>query len=597
MLLIQKSVPSLPRLVLGRILAFIPRWLRWSTAAVSLVMPVLAFTHGHEFKQAVKAAWSRWDVRRAKPLLQNEITAQDGVTLLVGALMRTPDEPDVIRSLAQLTDEAGMPVHARFFYEHLSRRDAMTADDRLRHAAMLARLNDRTGAQIVLRQFAATEGETPALWRTQAEIATGNGDHTAAREALGKVLAKAPQDDTTSTPMQHAREQALSTEDVHQRAGMDKLLDLFEKSLTDYDATQRTQCFWTLAGMTLPQAAQRERFAGLIERMPWKKLERRVMQRLLQATLDPGGVQSDKLRDWMREMFVREAGAPADERLAIAKMLQRHELNYLVLEWIPFELGLQDRALCAARLDSLNAVQLWTQSSAMIEHPACPLPDELRAIMRAHLELVTTGGKTLRSGVLLHDALTAARQVNSQGSFVAIATLAARFAHHEVALSAYGEAMAPRFPAALFLAPAFIEEARRSGGSAEVVLKHLQKRVHEEAWNQDLQRQVRYYRVLCGDSLELIEMEAAQSRREHPEDVYSAFLVSFARLRLGQKPDVLSDLPVLAKPHGWTTGESAVLKAIFLAAGHSAPVSFEQGAAPEAALFKEERRLCFSRGD
>ena len=471
MLLVQKTVRSWPALLLSRIIECMPRWARWSIAAVALVMPVAAFTYAYELKQAAKTAWSRWEVQRARSLLENEITAEEGVQLLLKALIRSPDEPEVIRSLAQITDEAGMPVHARFFYEHLVRRNAMTTEDKLRHAATLGRLHDHAGAQIALQKIKQMEGETPAFWRTQAEIASGRGDHASARAALTRVLAQVPRDDDVL--FQHAKAQTYSVEMEEQRAGISQLLDLFERSLDDLDPTQRSQYFWVLSSKAIDDVPQRERFASLIGRMRWKKLERQVMQRLLEASLAPTARDPSKLRDWLREMFVRESGTEAEERLVIAKMLQRHDLHYLVLEWITFDMGLKETALCTTRLDSLISVQLWAEASAMIEDPSCPLPLAFKAILRAHLELAATGGKSLKGGELLRDALTAADKRDNQGAFVAIARLAAQFDHHDIALIAYGKALDPRFPVALFLADAFVAEARRAGESAEIVLEHL----------------------------------------------------------------------------------------------------------------------------
>lgn len=104
-------------------------------------------------------------------------------------------------------------------------------------------------------------------------------------------------------------------------------------------------------------------------------------------------------------------------------------------------------------------------------------------------------------------------------------------------------------------------------------------------------RHVRYYRILCGDSLELIETEVAQALSEQPEDVYNAFLVTFARLRLGRIQDLSADLAQLTHPHEWTAGERAVLCAIFRAAGGPAAVQFREGQTPAPSLLSEERRL------
>lgn len=573
-----------------RILTLILSAGRWVAATVLVVMPVLAFTHGHELKQTVKAAWSRWDTRRATALLENELTASTGVKLLIQALVRSPDEPVVIRSLAQTTDRAGMPLHARFFYEHLARRNALTQDDKLRRAAVLARLHDQTGAQAALRKFVEIEGESPALWRTQAEIAAGSGDLASARAALCKVLAQVPQD--RAAVLDLAKSQAFSADSAQQHAGVEQLLDVFEQSLHDFDSTRRTQCFWTLSGMTMLDPEQRDRFAGLIGQMPWKKLECLVMKRLLEWSVDRADHSDDRLRWWLRDMCIREIDTGADERLAVAKMLQRHGLHLSVLEWIPFDLGLRDAAHCTARLDSLIAVKSWVEASAMIEHKACPLPSELRAIMRAHLQLQVSGGKALKSEQLLRAALTAAKKSDNQGGLVAIGRLASEFDHREIALACHVEAMGSRFPCALFIADAFIQEARQSGGSADIVLSKLSRRRADEPWNQDLVRKLRYYRVLCGDGIEVVEVEALQTLREQPQDVYSAFLVAFARLRLAQTAQIKPCLSLLSRPHSWSEGQRAVLHAIFHAVGElETAESFRDSLSGNAALFVEEQRL------
>ncbi|MFN0080484.1 MAG: tetratricopeptide repeat protein [Prosthecobacter sp.] len=560
---------------------------------MTLIVAVFACVHGRQIKQNVKRIWSRWDVQRAAPLLQDESKVRTGTQILLRALQRTPDEPDVIRALAVLTDKAGMPAHSRFFYEHLARGNAMTPEDGLRRAAVLARLNDRSGAQIALQQFASGGNESPGLWRAQAEVASTQGDHASAQDALGKVLVSLPQDHAAA--FDSGKAQAFSPAADRQQAGITQLLDLFEKTMRDYDPTLRLQCFWTLSSMTIADAAQRARFARLIDAMPWKILERRVMQRLLECSLDATGHGQARLHAWLRGTFAQEKSTGADERLSIAKMLQRHGEHALVLEWITHDIALRETGLCTARLDSLMMLKQWPQAAQLINHPAMPLPRALQAIMQAHLELLATGGRSSRCDVLLAGALAQARKQGAQGSFIAVARMAAEFGRHDTACIAYAEALNPRYPVAHFAVDAFIQEARLTGASAAVVLRQLLRRAESEAWNQDLLRQIRYYRVLCGQSVEVVEAEALAQRRDRPQDTYSAFLVAFARLRLGQTTELRSYLPLLTQPCAWTPGEHAALHAIFLAANdQAAAAAFKQGIPASTTLFPEEYRLCSS---
>lgn len=577
------------------LLAWLPGWVRWSIAVVAVVMPVLAFSHGYEFKQEIKRRWSHWDVARATPMLEDTNHAQEGVHLLVRALVRTPQEPEVIRALAEVTAQAGLPHHARFFYDHLSRLTPLTAAEELALARTLAGLNDQTGAQIALQQFAAKHGESADLHRAQADVAAQAGNHSAARAALEKALRKAPDD--RAVVMQLAQQHALSAEAAQKHSGIGQLLNLFEQSLHDRDPERRTHCFWTLAGMTIPAAAQRERFAQLIERMPWKTLERRVMQRFLQASIDPADPERLKLRDWVRGLIVSEADANAEERLLVTKILQRHGEDLLVLEWITFETGLQEAALCTARIDSLLTLRLWQQALDMVNAASAPLTDPLRAILRVQVHCMSHDhhdkAADSEASKLLGHALDAARKHDQQGNFIAIGRLAAQFGHPATAIRAYAEAMSEQFPSATFLVEPLLQAGRQAGVSARDIMLILQRRAHQEDWNRDLDHHLDYLGLVCGENIEIIQYKHRSIPADAPDQPQRALFYALACLRLRDHGALRQALTGIPRSHVWSIPQQTAFHAVCVTAGEASPLR----QLPEAArLFAEEKRLLETGG-
>ena len=593
MLQVQRHDTPESQRLLTRLMDCLPGCVRWSCAGVAVVMPVLAFSHGYEFKQEIKRRWSQWEVARATPMLEDPNHAQEGVHLLVRALVRTPQEPEVIRALAEVTAQAGLPHHARFFYDHLSRLTPLTAAEELDRARTLAGLNDQTGAQIALQHFAAKHGESADLHRAQADVAAQAGNHSAARAALEKALRKVPDD--RAAALQLAQQQALSPEVVQQHAGIEQLLDLFEQSMRDRDPERRTHCFWTLAGMTIADSAQRERFANLIDRMPWLTLERRVMQRFLQASNDPSDAERLKLRDWMRELIVSEARANAEERLLVAKILQRHGEHLLVLEWITFETGLREAALCTARVDSLLTLRLWQPALDMVNDPSAALTDPFKAILRAQVHFMSTGradgtnNANFRQGIkLLGAALDLARRHGQQGNFIAIGRLAAQVGHPEIAIRAYDEAMGVQYPSAAHLTEPLLQAGRQAGVSARDIWLILKRRAKEEDWNRDLDHHLDYLALLCGENIEIIQLKHQSIPADSTDRAQCALFYALACLRLHDPAALRRALANIPRSQVWSIPQQTALHAICLTAGEASPLR----QIPEASLlFAEERRL------
>lgn len=563
---------------------------RWALGALGLAFVVLlvGLFAGDQLYQAARRAVSRRDVARAQSLLQEEITAEEGVRLLRDALVRTPDEPLVIRAFAALTEAAGMYRHARFFYEHLSRRGQSTPEDDLRHAAIVARLNDHSGAQIMLRAISKRQGDTAALWRVEAEAATLRGDHAVAREALQKVLSHVPDDRNASLAL--AKSNAFAPEARRQREGVTRLLDLLDKTRHDLDPTRRNTCLWTLASLTIHDEAQRLRFSTLVADIAWQQIERLVLQRLLEWSVDPTDTQRIRLRADLRQLLAAHANTGLGERLSVARMLQRHGEHALVLDWIGVPLALKDPALCAARLDSLLAGRYWAAAADLIDHEDSPLPHALQSIFRAQVELLSHAHKTKRGDLLLTKALQEARRAGQQSALLTIGRLASEFDRHVIAFTAYGEAMAPHYPLAQFVVEALAHEARLGGGTAVQVLQHLERRASTDAWNMEWQRHITYYRLLCGDQIELAEAHA--SRLTAAQDPEAAFLAAFAGLRLGKRSAILDARPHLPLTHNWTASQRVALHAIFRAIGDETAARAVAGGTDDISqLHAEERHL------
>lgn len=568
--------------VFSRLTAAMPIWLRWTIAVLALAGPFLVFRHGHDLKQAVKVQLSRWDVRNAQPLLDDPLTADEGVHLLVEALIRTPEEPEVIRALAELTARAGLSAHARFFYEHLARVSKLTPEDEIARARVLARLSDSSGAQIILQKLAETHGETPDILRARADIASEGANPVQARAALEKLLRAAPAD-TAQTSLALAKARAQSPEAAQQHAGIETLLQQFEQSLAESDPARRQHCFWTLSSLDIADPAQRGRFAALIEKMPLLTLERRVVRRFLEATTDAGDPKHEKLQLWLKNLIATETRAGAEERLAIAKIMQKHGQHDLVLQWISFEQGLGETALCTTRVDSLLALRLWDQARQMVEDRGTPLVRPLQALLQAQIHMLSTGGRDAKSTELLGIALQEARDKGEQGNFIAAGRLASQFGHHEKALEAYGHAMQPQFPNAVFLVEPLMKTGRQAGASAGEILRLLQQRAKDEFWNQDLEHHLDHLSLLAGENLELILAKHQTIPPDDPAAPRRALFHALACLRLHEPAATLAlSLARIPRSHSWTAPETVILHALDL-----------YDALPPAGepLFLEEKRL------
>lgn len=287
MLQSQRPIASWPVMLPRRVTAAVPRWLRWSIALVALALPMLTIRYGHELKQRVKARLSHWDIEEARTMLEDPSQAEEGIRLMLQALVRTPEDEVVLRAMAQTTARVGLHAHARFFYEHLGRIATLTREDELQRARLLAALSDDTGARLILHRLRATDDPThpdPELLRAEADVATAANQPTQARAALEKVLRAAPGDSQTLFDLAKAR--ATDPQQLQQQAGITELLDVMEKALAERDIPTRMRAFWTLSGLPITDPAQRVRFATLIDRMPVLTLERRLTSHLLQASLD-----------------------------------------------------------------------------------------------------------------------------------------------------------------------------------------------------------------------------------------------------------------------------------------------------------------------
>lgn len=590
MLQVQKPRRIWPLRLLSWLFDVTPRWLHFTAVALAVAAVVLTFQHGHFIKTEVKAWQSRRMVAEAKELLREEITQREGVQLLLEAWQLSPEEPGVMRALAQASSEIGLPHYARFFYTQLPRFEALTPEDELDFASALARLSDHTGARIVLDEFERAHGETPALMRAQASLATQAGDAAAARAAMEKVIQLAPEDNVAR--LHHAASLASSADGQQQAAGLDALLDQFEKTLNEGDVESRDHCFWTLASQTLADPARRERFSQLIGRMPWQDHEREVTRHLLSYPLPLSEESRKDLLVWLRALLSRAAlTLTATDRLAITRLLQRHGEHLLCLEVIPHEIALGEAQLCAARLDSLMEEKLTTQAAQLVNAPAVPLQRHVQALFQAWIALREEGGSS-RAIRRLGEAMEEAQKRDRQGAYIAIAHLARRFELHRAASEALKAAFDPQFPVATHLLPELLDSARQGGSTSAEALRLLAQREHLEPWNLDLHRQSSCLRLLCGEAVEQILEESREALKHDPANVYAAFLAAFACHRLRLHADAAGYLEKLRQPHPWQPHERAAMTAILLSAGEQALAMQMAGSIPATTpLFPEEKRL------
>lgn len=592
MLYLQTASRSWIALLLVRLIDWTPRWLRWLIALIALALPFAVFKYGHAMKQALADWESRQDVQTAAGLMENESTRREAVQLLLAAWLRSPEEPSVIRSLARASSEIGLPHYTRHFYELLRRFEPLTDKDQLDLASALTRLSDHKGAGIILDALRHRSGESADLWRAQVTLARARGDEESARQAMQRVVKIAPDDHVAV--LNQAASLASSKEDMQRAQGITALLDEFEKTIPLRDPQPRNHCFWALAGISIDEPAQRARFAALIARMPWGDIERSVVRHVLEL---PDPLQEKDrvaLRAWVRDLLKKSTSITIDDRLAVARVLQRINEHLLVLEVIPFELALEQAELCAARIDSLMAERLWAPAEQIMAHPRVPLSRPLQAVMQAWHALESLGD-TAKSTELLGIALHEARSRDSQAVLVTIAHLAMHYRQYRVASEALAAAFDPQFPVATHLMPLLMESARRGGAPATDALRLLAARERAEPWNLELHRQTNCLRLLCGDQVEQILAESVTTLTSPDPDVYSAFLAAFASYRMGQGGGAARYLELLIRPHGWQPHERAAMVAILRAAGENELAGKMAASVPsDVPLFVEERRLLAS---
>lgn len=590
MLQVQKPRRIWPLRLISWLFDASPRWLYCTAVALAVTLAVLTFWQGHSIKTEIKSWHARRMVAEAQELISEQVTRREGVRLLLDAWQLSPEDPQVVRALARASSEIGLPHYARFFYTQLPRFEPLTPADELDLASALARLSDHTGARIVLDEFQRVHGETPELWRAHATLATQAGDAAAARAAMQKVIQITPDD--TVAHVHHAASLASSEDARQQAAGIDALLDQLEKALLTGDVDGRNHCFWALAELPLIDPARRERFSHLIGRMPWLDREREVTRHLLGYPLPLREDSRKDLRSWLREMLRRDGPVlTVTDRVAIARLLQRHDEHLLCLEVIPHEIALQEAALCAARLDSLMAERLTSQAAQLVNSPSVPVQRHVQALFQAWIVLEEEGHSS-RAVKRLGEALEEARDHERQGAFIAIAHLARRFQLHRVASEALTEAFSPQFPVATHLLPELLDSARQGGSSATETLRLVARREHLEPWNLDLRRQASCLRLLCGEEVEHILEESRGALDADPTNVYAAFLAAYACHRLRLHAEAARYLEKLRQPRAWLPHERAAMTAILLAAREEAlAMQMAASVSADTPLFPEERRL------
>lgn len=585
MLQVQRIHHSLLR----RVLEHSPRWLRMAAGLLAVALPLLAWHHGWQMKSAFNTWLSHRQIAQAKERLESDVTRREGLGMLLEAWLRTPEDELVLRALAEACGQNGLPHYARHFYLILDRQGVCTAEDRLALSAALSTLSDHTGARLILEQIEAENGISLETQRTRARIASARGDEIQAQQALQQVMNLKPEDEVAA--FNHAATLAASSSSSMRRDGIIALLRLLERHLVTQQVDLRQHCFWALARADIAEEDLRGQFTSLLARMPWKSLERRIVQLVLGLPVERSEAQMALFHAQVRAAFREHESADAMDRIHTARLLQRHDQHLLVLECIPFEFSLQSAELCTARFDSLIAARLWQQAAATVNHPRVPLPRHTQAVMQAYHSLVTHGDDATTTR-FIGEAMKEARKRAHQGSFIAIGRLADEYGMPQIATEAYAEASHPRFAIASHLLPSLLRAGRLGGTDSATILRHIEQREAAEPWNLELHREITYLRLLCGHRLELIAAQTAEKLDTHPEDLQNAFFHAFACHRLHQPKQAAAALEALSRPHPWKNHEKAAMSAILESADESALAASLRATIPsDASLFPEERRL------
>ena len=554
-------------------------------AITAIVIAVVAVMHGQEWVTQMKNLRGRWVAAKAQRMI-DEGRHEAAVAVMLDAFERSPDEPVVVRTLA-IAAAGKHPEQAKYLFERLDRLEAATPDDHTRLAKVLSLLNDKSGADALLRKTSSARSADIGFWRTRGELDASAGRVRESQAAYEKALTLSPDDADAAIGLGTLL--ASSSDPARVAQGVDILLAELQRAVEGRRSKSGNRALESLSYLPIPYTSQRVRLARIIEQMPVKTLGQSVLASIMNRPLILSDEQKIQRADEIRSVIYGHRALSIEAKEEAVATLQAHGEHGIVLEWLSSRHGDTGPRLYAQRIDSLMATGRWREAADMAGRAESPLGDATRKLLLALIHLRQSGGSAPDAEPLLTEALARASEEGRQSTFVAIGDVAREYGLHKIAFVALGHALECPFSQHLPLDD-YVLSARRAHVSAAAVLHALSMRALIDRWNLDLQKHLCYLRLLLGTDIERAANDVSFLSNVLPEDPYIHFLSALASYRLCDfegAADKLVPLPA----HRWHQGEAAVIAAILTSAGRIDQADKLLGCINGTGMFAEESRL------
>jgi tetratricopeptide (TPR) repeat protein len=382
----------------------LPPWWQPAIAITAVVIAVLAVMHGQEWVTQMKNLRGRWVAVRAQRMI-DEGRHDAAVAVMLDAFERSPDEPVVVRTLA-IAAAAKHPEQAKYLFERLDRLEAATADDHIRLAKVMSLLNDKSGADALLRKTSYASSADIGFWRTRGEVDASAGRVRESQAAYEKALTLSPGDADASIGLGTLL--ASSSDRARVAQGVDILLAELHQAVEARRSKSVTRALESLSFLPIPYTSQRVRLARIIEQMPVKTLGQSVLGRLMDHPFILSDEQRIQRADEIRPVIYGHRALSVDAKEEAVAILQAHGEHGIVLEWLSSGHGDIGPRLYAQRIDSLMATARWREAADLAGRAESPLGDATRKLLLALIHLRQSGGKAPDAEPLLAEALARA---------------------------------------------------------------------------------------------------------------------------------------------------------------------------------------------
>ncbi len=176
---------------------------RWAKTALLGILLVIALLVIVKAARGIAAWWTLGQARsycvEASRLLDNGQTDQ-GIALLLKAWQMAPEEPGILREIAQRLDE--LPARASdaaVLWRKVANHPSATAEDSVKLAAALVKTANASAARHVLESLPADVRQRPGSLEIEADLLMIEGREQESEELLRFALEKSPDDPKART--------------------------------------------------------------------------------------------------------------------------------------------------------------------------------------------------------------------------------------------------------------------------------------------------------------------------------------------------------------------------------------------------------------